>query len=215
MTAYLLPPGVIALAPALPLLAALLVTALRLSGAAQGEAGERRVAAVTLAAGVPVLGLLLAFALQGLILGWPGQVELGDWFASGGWRLPLSFTLDGLSLGIGVVVAFIALATLRFSLTYMHREAGFPRFFLGMNLFASGILLVVLAGNAGLVFVGWELMGLASWLPPPPSTPSGPSSPTAWATRACCWPSSCPSSGSAASIGRPWRRAPPACPPCT
>ncbi len=164
MSAYVLPPGWIALAPALPLLAALLVIALRLSGIAQGEAGERRIAAITLAANVPVLALLLAFALQGLALGWPGQVELGDWFTSGDWRLPLSFTLDGLSLGIGSVVAFIALATLRFSLTYMHRELGFPRFFLGMNLFSGGILLVVLAGNAGLVFVGWELMGLASWL---------------------------------------------------
>ncbi|MCU0841418.1 MAG: hypothetical protein MUC79_06825 [Thiobacillaceae bacterium] len=164
MAAYLLPPGLIALAPALPLLAALLIALLGLCGQARGEAGERRVAAVTLAAAASVLLLLLAFAVQGLALGWPGQVDLGDWFASGDWHVPLSFTLDGLSLGFGGVAAFIALATLKFSLTYMHREAGFARFFAGMNLFAAGILLVVLAGNVALVFVGWELMGLASWL---------------------------------------------------
>jgi NADH:ubiquinone oxidoreductase subunit 5 (subunit L)/multisubunit Na+/H+ antiporter MnhA subunit len=89
---------------------------------------------------------------------------LGDWFAAGDWHMPLSFTLDGLSLGFAGVAALITLATLKFSFNYMHREAGFHRFFIGMNLFSGGILLVALAGNAALVFVGWELMGLASWL---------------------------------------------------
>jgi hypothetical protein len=46
----------------------------------------------------------------------------------------------------------------------MHREPGFARFFVGINLFAGGILLVLLAGNAAMVFVGWELMGLTSWM---------------------------------------------------
>ncbi len=164
MSAYPLSPTLIALVPALPLLAALIVIALHLSGRAGGEAGERRVAAIALAAVVPGPLLLLGFAAQGLALGWPGQVHLGDWFASGRWHVPLSFTLDGLSVGLGSTVAFIILATVRFSLTYMHREAGFPRFFLGMNLFAGGILLVVLAGNVALLFAGWELMGLASWM---------------------------------------------------
>jgi hypothetical protein len=46
----------------------------------------------------------------------------------------------------------------------MHREAGFHRFFIGMNLFAAGMLLIVLAGNAALAFVGWELAGVSSWM---------------------------------------------------
>jgi len=46
----------------------------------------------------------------------------------------------------------------------MHREAGFHRFFIGMNLFAAGMLLIVLAGNAALTFVGWELAGVSSWM---------------------------------------------------
>lgn len=164
MPASYIPLEFIALVPGLPLLAALLITALVLAGRIRGEEGELLTAPITLTAILPAFALMLAFAVQGLFLGWPGQVSMGDWFASGGWHVPLSFALDGLSLGFGVVVAFIALVTLKFSVNYMHREAGFHRFFIGMNLFAGGMLLVVLAGNAALLFVGWELMGFSSWL---------------------------------------------------
>jgi NADH:ubiquinone oxidoreductase subunit 5 (subunit L)/multisubunit Na+/H+ antiporter MnhA subunit len=164
MTSFPVPLQLVALAPALPLVAALLITATRLFARTHAETTERLTTALTLAAAVPVLLLLLAYAVLGLFHGWPGQTSLGDWFAAGDWHVPLSFTLDGLSLGFASVAAFITLATLKFAFNYMHREAGFHRFFVGMNLFSGGILLVVLAGNAALVFVGWELMGLASWL---------------------------------------------------
>lgn len=159
-----LPLAAVALVPALPLLAALLIAARRLAGAARAAAGEPLTAAISLAAAGLALALMLVLAIHGLLSGAPHTVQLGDWFAAGDWHIPLSFTLDALSLGFGSVVAFIAFATLKFARHYMHREAGFDRFFAGMNLFAGGMLLVVLAGNAALLFVGWELMGLASWL---------------------------------------------------
>ncbi len=96
--------------------------------------------------------------------GMPGMVRLGDWFSSGTLAFPISFLLDGLGLGFGTLVAFIALVTLKFSASYMHREAGFHRFFIGMNLFVGGMLLIVLAGNAALTFVGWEFAGVSSWM---------------------------------------------------
>lgn len=164
MPASYLPMEIIALAPALPLLVALLIALLHLTGHARGEEGELLTAPLTMTAIVPAFALVVAFGIQGLFLGYPGQVRLGDWFASGDWHVPISFTLDGLSLGFAAVVALVALVTLRFSVNYMHREAGFHRFFIGMNLFAGGMLTVVLAGNAALVFVGWELMGFSSWL---------------------------------------------------
>ena len=164
MTSFPVPLQWVALAPALPLVAALFITASRLFARRPAEATERLTAALTLAAAVPVLLLVLAYAVFGLFHGWPGHISLGSWFAAGDWHMPLSFTLDGLSLGFASVAALITLATLKFSFNYMHREAGFHRFFIGMNLFSGGILLVALAGNAALVFVGWELMGLASWL---------------------------------------------------
>lgn len=163
-TAYLIPPQLVAAAPALPLVAALLIAMLQVARAPRGDRLERVTAGVTLAAiGLP-FGLLLALALQALLLGWPGQVRLGDWFASGTLHVPLSFTLDGLSLGLGTLMSLIVLIATRFSVRYMHREPGFHRFFLAMNLFAGGLLLLLLAGNAALVFVAWELMGVASWM---------------------------------------------------
>lgn len=161
---YLVPPELVAAVPALPLVAALLTAALRVAGATRGDGRERVTAAATLGSVALALALLVSLALQGLIAGWPGQVRLGDWFASGDFRVPLSFTLDGLSLGLGTLMTLIVLVALRFSVSYMHREAGFHRFFLAMNLFAGGLLLLLLAGNAALVFVAWELMGIASWM---------------------------------------------------
>ncbi len=160
----MMPFELVALIPALPLLAALLIALLILVGPARGEAGEPLTARVTLAASGLNLLLLLGLGLSAVLHGMPGQVVLGNWFSSGKMHLPLSFSLDALSLGFGAVVGFIALVTLKFSANYMHREAGFHRFFLGMNLFAAGMLLIVLAGNAALAFVGWELAGVSSWM---------------------------------------------------
>lgn len=160
----MMPMQLVALVPALPLLAALAIALLHLAGPARGEEGEPLTARLTLfAAG---LSFLILLGLDGFALlnGAPGQTSLGDWFSSGKLHIPLSFTLDGLSLGFGTLVGFIALVTLKFSVNYMHREAGFHRFFLGMNLFAGGMLLIVLAGNAALAFVGWELAGVSSWM---------------------------------------------------
>ena len=154
----------IALIPGLPLLAALAVTVLHLFGPARGEAGEALTARLSVGAVSVSLLLMLAFGAQALGWGLPGQIALGTWFASGAWALPVSFTLDGLGLGFAAVTAFISWVTLRFSVNYMHREAGFHRFFIGMNLFVGGMLLLTLAGNAAAVFVAWELMGLSSWM---------------------------------------------------
>ncbi|MEQ1661733.1 MAG: proton-conducting transporter membrane subunit [Thiobacillus sp.] len=153
-----------ALVPLLPLLAALAIAVLNILGKARGEAGEPLTARITLTAITLAVLLLSLLGVNALLHGAPGQVELGTWFASGSLRLPISFTLDALSLGFGSVVAFIALVTLKFAVNYMHREAGFHRFFVGMNLFAGGMLLIVLAGNAALTFAGWELAGVSSWM---------------------------------------------------
>ncbi|MDP2786718.1 MAG: proton-conducting transporter membrane subunit [Pseudomonadota bacterium] len=159
-----MPFELIALVPLLPFLAALLIALLHLAGPARGEAGERLTARITLLASSLSFLTLLGLDAAALQAGLPGQVHVADWFASGALKLPLSFTLDALSLGFATLVAFIALVTLKFSVNYMHREAGFHRFFIGMNLFAAGMALIVLAGNAALAFVGWELAGLSSWM---------------------------------------------------
>lgn len=152
------------LVPLLPLLAALGIAAHVLSGRAVGDAGEPPTA--RLAEGTAWLTLLLLLGLGVLALreGAPGHFVVGTWFASGAFSFPISFMLDGLALGFATLVALIGAVTLRFARHYLHREAGFHRFFLLMLLFLAGMLLIVLAGNVVLTFVGWELCGVSSWL---------------------------------------------------
>lgn len=152
------------LAPALPMLAALWIAIGYATGANRGEPGERRTAlAASLATGLALL-VLLAIDVQALILGTPGQVAVWPWLTSGRYEVWISFTLDALGLGLGTLVALITFLAVRFSASYMHREAGFQRFFIVLSLFAGAMQLIVLAGNAVLTFVGWELAGVSSYL---------------------------------------------------
>lgn len=152
------------LIPSLPLLAAAAIALRVLSGRAAGDAAEPLTARLASGATALALSHLLALDLLALNQGVPGQVHAGTWFSSGSFAVPLSFALDALSLPIATLVAAIALVTLRFSVNYLHREAGFHRFFLAMSLFSAGMLLIVLSGNAVLAFAGWELAGVSSFL---------------------------------------------------
>ena len=71
---------------------------------------------------------------------------------------------DGYSLALAALVAFIAFLSIRFSINYLHREPGFRRFFMLLGLFNGAMLLIVMAANAPLMFIGWELAGLSSYL---------------------------------------------------
>ena len=155
----------IALVPALPLLAAAVVAGRCLWGV-QGDAAERGTVGVSLAGMLGALLLLLLFdggrifAGQGAL----GSVEVAPWFRLGEAEVAFNFLIDDIALIGASVASLIGWLTLRFSAAYLHREAGLHRFYLGMNLFLSGMLLIVLGGNALLCFVGWELAGFASWL---------------------------------------------------
>ncbi|MBF0332662.1 MAG: hypothetical protein HQL40_03320 [Alphaproteobacteria bacterium] len=154
----------IGLVPLFPWLAAAWIGIGRIAGRNVGEAGERQTAVVAQAAALS--SLLFMLILDGLALaqGAPGQVALFPWLESGAYRVMVSFTLDPLGLSMGTLVAFVALLVTRFSVNYMHREAGFQRFFAVLSLFSGAMLLIVTAGNAVLAFVGWELAGLGSFL---------------------------------------------------
>ncbi|MBL8394390.1 MAG: hypothetical protein JNK99_06485 [Candidatus Accumulibacter sp.] len=155
---------VVWLVPLLPLLAALLIALLLLSRRATGDAGEPLSAGIASGSALGALLLLLLFDLAALGGGAAKQLAFGEWLHIGVVPVHLSFVLDAYSLPAATLVALLAWITLRFSATYLHREPGFQRFFLGMCLFLAGLLLIVLAGNAVLTFVGWELAGFSSWL---------------------------------------------------
>ena len=154
------------LAPLLPLLAAVGIAVYILAGVPDNRGDDAEPPTARLAEGAAWGALFVLLALAGLafVEGAPGHFTLGTWFASGDFIAPVSFVVDGLSLGFGALVALIGAATLRFSRQYLHREAGFHRFFLLMSVFLSGMLTLVLAGNAVLAFVGWELCGVSSFL---------------------------------------------------
>lgn len=154
----------IALVPLLPLLAAGLIALRILLGRDKGDVAEPATARIAIGAALLALVLLAGFDIATLPGGVPGQVSVAEWLASGKVALNLSFVADGLALPVATLVAFVGVVALRFSQNYLHRETGFHRFFLAMSLFLSGMLLIVLAGNAVLAFVGWELAGVSSWL---------------------------------------------------
>ncbi|HSG23459.1 MAG TPA: proton-conducting transporter membrane subunit [Azonexus sp.] len=153
------------LVPALPLCAVILIGSRTLVSRATGDMAEPLTA--SLASLAALGGLLLLLAIDGMAL-WRGDVPghriLGIWFASGHWQGTVSFLLDGLSLSVSTLTALIGWLIVRFSANYLHREAGFHRFFIVLSLFLAGIQLVLLAGNGLLAFVGWEMCGVASFL---------------------------------------------------
>jgi NADH:ubiquinone oxidoreductase subunit 5 (subunit L)/multisubunit Na+/H+ antiporter MnhA subunit len=153
-----------ALVPLAPLAAAGTIGAMRMLRPAQGDGAERPTAALASAAALVSLLAMLALSGHALAYGAPGAIEFGHWFSAGRFALPLSLLLDAKSLAFGTLVAAIGFLTLRFAVHYMHRESGFHRFFFALCLFCGGMLGIVLAGNAALCFVGWEVAGLSSYL---------------------------------------------------
>lgn len=153
------------LIPAFPLLAACGLALDRTLRGHRGEAAERGTARLALGAAWLSFLLALLLGLQALWRGPPGQVRFGGtWLASGELRVDLAFTLDGLGLALLVLAATLCLLTLSFAVNYLHREDGFQRFFMVLLLFMGAMELILMAGNAVLAFMGWELAGVASYL---------------------------------------------------
>jgi NADH-quinone oxidoreductase subunit L len=89
---------------------------------------------------------------------------LFTWIASGDFIAKAEFQLDPLSAVMLMVVTGVGLLIHIYSIGYMHAEDGYYRFFSYLNLFMFSMLVLVLAGNFLLMFVGWEGVGLCSYL---------------------------------------------------
>jgi NADH-quinone oxidoreductase subunit L len=92
--------------------------------------------------------------------------SLYTWMASGDFRVPLALRLDPLSAVMILVVTGVGFLIHVYSVSYMHEETGseYARYFSYMNLFAFFMLVLVLAANFPVMFVGWEGVGLCSYL---------------------------------------------------
>src|SRR5438105_8453674 len=94
----------------------------------------------------------------------PVMSHLWTWIQVGAFRADFGFAMDRLSGIYACFVTFVGLLIHVFATGYMHGDRGFYRFFSYLNLFMFMMLTLVLADNLLLMFVGWEGVGLCSYL---------------------------------------------------
>lgn len=91
-------------------------------------------------------------------------VTLWEWVSTGGLTAAITFRLDALSLVFIFVITFVGFLIHLYSVEFMADDEGYARFFAYMNLFVSSMLILVLADNLLLLYLGWEGVGLCSYL---------------------------------------------------
>lgn len=103
------------------------------------------------------------------MLGLPKELRsqnlvLFEWINIGSFQVPFGFQLDPLSMSFVLLITGVGSLIHIYSLGYMDHDPGKRRFFGYLNLFVAAMLLLVLADNYLLLYVGWEGVGLASYL---------------------------------------------------
>src|SRR5262249_1546307 len=94
----------------------------------------------------------------------PHSEHYFTWIQSGALDIGVDFMIDRLTRVMLLIVTGVGLLIHIYAVGYMDHEEGFSRFFSYLNLFMFFMLTLVLAKNFLLVFVGWEGVGLASYL---------------------------------------------------
>jgi len=89
---------------------------------------------------------------------------LWTWIDVGSFRPQIAFYLDALSLVMMVVVTFVSFLIHLYSAEFMRTDEGYSRFFAYMNLFVACMVTLLLADNLLLLYLGWEGVGLCSYL---------------------------------------------------
>ncbi len=91
-------------------------------------------------------------------------VKLFDWINIGGMQVPFAFQIDALSLTMMLIVTGIGSLIHLYSIGYMHDDPRVATFFSQLNLFTFAMLLLVMGANFVMTFIGWEGVGLCSYL---------------------------------------------------
>lgn len=92
------------------------------------------------------------------------NVEYFKWIVSGMLDIPMGFWLDGLSSLYILIITGVGFLIHVYSIGYMHEDEGFSRYFSYLNLFIFFMLMLVLGNSYATMFVGWEGVGLCSYL---------------------------------------------------
>jgi NADH-quinone oxidoreductase subunit L len=145
------------LVPATPIVIALLILGIgktaRMTSAILAVIGQ--LAALTMS--------ILAF-VQTLYAHGFRAVENFTWFTFGDQSLRIGFILDPLAAAMMLMITFVGLCIFVFSIGYMREDKNFSRFFAYLSFFSGAMLGVVVANSLLLLFISWELVGLASYL---------------------------------------------------
>ncbi|MCY3823681.1 MAG: NADH-quinone oxidoreductase subunit L [Nitrospinae bacterium] len=128
------------------------------------QVGEKAGPIASVMAGLSFL-VVLGIAFE-MIFGAGGShtVPLWTWVEAGSFSASMSFLIDPLSTIMLLVVAGVGFLVHVYAVGYMHGDPGYPRFFTYLNLFMLSMFLLVLGDNYLVMFVGWEGVGLCSYL---------------------------------------------------
>lgn len=153
------------LIPLLPWFAALIIATSYLFFNNRGEQGEKSTARLAFVA--LLASLLLIFAIDIVSIynqALPDDIIYYQWLKVGEVSMNLGLKLDLLGLVMVNLFTILLLITVHFSTAYMHREAGFQRFFIILCLFSGAMQFIVIASSAALTFFAWEVSGVSSYL---------------------------------------------------
>ncbi len=89
---------------------------------------------------------------------------VGTWISAGPLKIDLAFRLDGLSGLLCLIITFIGFLIHIYSSGYMEHDPDYARFFAYLNLFCGSMLVLVLGDSLPVMFIGWEGVGLCSYL---------------------------------------------------
>jgi NADH-quinone oxidoreductase subunit L len=132
--------------------------------------GEQGVSIVAVGASSTAFLIAVILWIAQVDTGYPAAVidapVLGDWIniTSAALRIPWEFRVDTLSVTMMLVVTGVGTLIHIYAVGYMHGDPRFPRFFVYMNLFLVFMLILVTGNNFLMMFVGWEGVGLCSYL---------------------------------------------------
>jgi NADH-quinone oxidoreductase subunit L len=111
------------------------------------------------------LGAIFVFILYWLLNGYPVlDIKHIVLFKTTGFEIFIDFFFDKITAVYAFVGALLTFLVIIFSRYYLHREEGFKRFFNTILLFYAGYNLVIFSGNFETLFIGWEFLGISSFL---------------------------------------------------
>ena len=145
------------LIPAAPLVASILILAF-------GKAARRAAAAVAILGQIAALTMSIFAFVPTLHSHGFRAIQNFTWFTFGEQILRIGFVLDPLAAAMLMMIALVGLCIFVFSIGYMAEDKNFGRFFAYLSFFSGAMLGVVVANSLLLLFVFWELVGLASYL---------------------------------------------------